>query len=83
MIWLKFKNPSLKDSLANSDDSEFKKKLISNIYIVEKEEDLDSILTKLLETEAEIIEENVSFYEAYTGKKYRYANYNAILVVLA
>lgn len=67
----------------NSDDSEFNKKLISNIYKVSKQEDLDKILEKILENEAEVIEEKVSFCEAYTGKKYRYANINAILVVLS
>jgi len=79
----KFNNPSLKDTLTNSDDPEYKKKLISNIYNVEKQEDLEKILSKLLANEAEIIEEKVSICEAYTGKKYRYANINALLVVLA
>lgn len=69
--------------MANSDDSEFKKKLISDIYIVEKEEDLEIILSTLQETEAEIIEENVNFCEAYTGKKYRYASWNAVALVIS
>ena len=79
----KFHYPSLKDTLANSDNLDFKKKLISNIYKVEKEEDIDQILEKVQANEAEIVEEKVSFCEAYTGKKYRYANINAAIVVLA
>lgn len=83
MTRFKFNNPSIRDTLANSNDPEFNKKLISNIYKVSNEEDLDKILKKILTAEAEVIEEKVSFCEAYTGKKYRYANINAIFVVLS
>lgn len=45
--------------------------------------DLEVILKRLLENETEQVEEKVSFTEAYTGKKYRYANLNGLILAAA
>lgn len=44
LVRFKFNNPSLKDTLSKSDDQEFNRKLISEIYKVSSPEDQDKIL---------------------------------------
>ena len=69
--------------MTNCKDLHFKKLELAKIYNVQDDHDLELILERLLTDQVQVEEEQVSFIEAYTSKKYRYGHLNALVIAMA